>query len=100
MAQYNNQFKSSVADLEAFEKSVIWSDVKQELINWETRITEELLNATFDPASGQMTMDPVTRALYDEGLRGSHKALQEMREIITVIKDIVLQNKEENVNGS
>ena len=94
MSQCNNEFRSSSHAFADFMGSVLWQDILQELTNWEQRITEEVMNLTFDPATGQMAMGSQERILYDEGLRGSYRAIQEMKLLPVTIMEIIQQNQE------
>ena len=94
MNQYNNDFRCSSQAFADFLSGALWQDMLQELHNWEKRITEEVMNITFDPSTGQMAMSSSERVLYDEGLRGSYRAIQEMKLLPVTIMEIIQQNQE------
>lgn len=95
----NNVFRSTVLQMREFADSLVWKDLLQEITNWENRLLRELAEPTFDANSGQMVMAKNERAMYDEMLRGSLKALDNMRLLPTIVLGLIeLQTQEqENV---
>ena len=89
----NNEFRSTVLQFEEFLESCVWKDILQELKNWENRIMLELAAPTFDPNTGHMVMGKSERGLYDEMLRGSLKAVDNMRMIPVIIMEILAQQQ-------
>ena len=87
----NNNYRSTYNQLKAFTDSMVWKDILQELQNWENRIMEELATPSFDANTGQLVMGKSERVLYDEMLRGSLKALDNMRMIPFIIMEILEQ---------
>ena len=99
MLECNNKFRCTSAQWQEFAESFLWRDMLQELNNWENRLLEELANPTFDVNTGRMVMGKDERVLYDEMLRGSLKAIDNMRMLPTIIQGIVEQTKPETNNG-
>lgn len=93
--QYRNDFMSSEADIESFRRSTVWQDILQEIGNWQTRITENLLEPTFSEGTEKMIMSKSDRTLYDEMLRANFQALERCKTVLDVIQEIIKQNKGE-----
>jgi hypothetical protein len=89
----NNEYRSTPLQFKEFVEGLVWQDILQELQNWENRIMQELAAPTFDPNTGQMVMGKSERVLYDEMLRGSLKAVDNMRMIPVIIIEILEQQQ-------
>ena len=89
----NNEYSSTYLQMKDFTESLVWRDLLQELQNWENRIMEELAAPTFDVNTGKMVMGKDERVLYDEMLRGSLKAVDDMRMIPFIILEILEQKQ-------
>lgn len=89
----NNEYRCSSFQFKEFLEGMVWQDILQELKNWENRIMQELAAPTFDPNTGLMVMGKAERVLYDEMLRGSLKAVDNMRMIPFIILEILEQQR-------
>ena len=98
MLECNNKFRCTSEQLQEFSEGFLWQDILQELENWEHRLLMELANPTFDATTGRMAMGKDERILYDEMLRGSLKAIDNMRLIPVIIQGIIEQTKRETEN--
>ena len=99
MLESSNNFRCSAEQFQEFSQSFLWLDMMQELDVWENRLLMELANPTFDVATGQMIMSKNERVLYDEMLRGSLKAIDNMRMLPGIIQGLIEQTKMETNNA-
>lgn len=83
-----------------FQKSGVWRDFLSELENWERDILKELAAPTYDAEAGKMSFSPAERAMYDENLRGSLRAVSYFKQLPDMLlTNLVTQKESENVEG-
>lgn len=85
--------------LEDFFESLVWKSIIKELESWENAILHELAAPTFDVQSGKMTFSKGDRAVFDEGLRGSLRAIGYMRNLPQMMIESLEQKEQQDESG-
>lgn len=80
-------------EFENFAGTFFWQEVLKELAIWEKSIFNELGAPTFNIAQGKMDFNTSERALYDEGLRGSLRAIERFRQLPIILKELAEQEE-------
>ncbi len=84
----------SPKDVKEFEQSSLWRVMLDELTAWENNILHELAAPTFNVQSGKMDFSPSERATYDEGLRGSLKAIGFAKSLPSMVAEALNQKEQ------
>jgi len=80
--------------LEEFFSSLVWQTLLKELEEWERTILHELAAPTFNVQTGKMDLSKGDRALYDEGLRGSLRAIGYFKSLPHMIIESLKQKEQ------
>ncbi len=89
-----NEFNFTAHQVLDFEQSALWRFILSELGEWEKSILNELAMPSFNSESGKMEFNQDQRALYDEGLRGSLKAIGFFKNLPPMLAETL--NQKEN----